>query len=184
MPWSVHEAAQKKNKIQGQTGYNHTTNEKAIKHIFSHWLVKLLEVFLEGSVPANHLAMVLTNAIFTQLKNRHLLPMFANNVSVIWKFRDIHTTTTNERNNGDELTFWYSCVARSWILCSIRSLSFSSVFSRSCMLANTYVTHTHASIMSWQWTTKLLQPVPLSLSCPFMLLPHLLTLSTHHSHHP
>jgi len=27
-------------------------------------------------------------------------------------------------------------------------------------------------------------PAPLSLSCLFMLLPHLLTLSTHHSHHP
>ena len=27
-------------------------------------------------------------------------------------------------------------------------------------------------------------PVPLSLTCLFMLLPHLLTLSTHHSHHP
>ena len=27
-------------------------------------------------------------------------------------------------------------------------------------------------------------PVPLSLTCLFMLLPRLLTLSTHHSHHP
>ena len=27
-------------------------------------------------------------------------------------------------------------------------------------------------------------PVPLSLTCLFMLLPHLLTLSTYHSHHP
>jgi len=29
-----------------------------------------------------------------------------------------------------------------------------------------------------------LTPVPLSLSCLFMPLPHLLTLSSHHSHHP
>jgi len=45
----------------------------------------------------------------------------------------------------------------------------------------------YASPCLWnQLPSSLRQPhlSPLSLSCLFMLLPHLLTLSTHHSHHP
>jgi len=51
------------------------------------------------------------------------------------------------------------------------------------LIASSGIPH-HVSGINFLVLSANLLPVPLSLTCLFMLLPHLLTLSTHHSHHP